>query len=248
MDLATTLYAVVIIFLAAIVRGFSGFGFSLIAITALSLVVAPVEIIASIFLMEIAASLHLLPGVWREIRWRPVAMLLAGTVIGTPAGVWLLAHVAPSTMRIALAVFVLTAGALLARGFALRSMPGPLATLSTGAAAGLLNGAFGIGGPPLILFFFSSPAGAAAGRASLIALFLGVDVVGLATQGGADLISLDHVWRAALFLPALLAGVAIGARGFRSVDPDTFRRIVLGILALMAVATGLQGALALLPG
>ncbi len=248
MDLPTTLYAILCIFLAAIVRGFSGFGFSLIAITALSLVVAPVEVIASVFLMEIVASLHLLPGVWRQISWRPVAILLAGTMLGTPAGVWLLAHVPEATMRIALGVLVLAAVALLAQGFALQRMPGTAATIATGAAAGLLNGAFGIGGPPLILFFFSSPAGAAAGRASLIALFLGVDLVGLAVQGGAAMISLEHVWRAALFLPALLAGVAIGARGFRMVDQASFRRVVLAILALMAIATAAQGLLTLLPG
>jgi hypothetical protein len=247
MDLATTVYAVTVILLAAIVRGFTGFGFSIISISALTLAVSPVEVIASIFLMEIAASLHLLPGVWREIRWRPVAILLAGAAIGTPLGVHLLASVPEPVMQIALASLVLVATSLIAGGFALERMPGPLATGATGLAGGLLNGAFGIGGPPFILFFFSSPAGAAAGRASLIALFLGVDVIGLAVQGAASLLTLDHLWRAAFLLPALLLGVTIGSRSFRNVDEGSFRKAVYGVLVLMASAIGIKGVLALLP-
>ncbi len=62
-------YAVVCIFGAAVVRGYSGFGFSLLAITSLSLLLPPTQIVPSIFIMEVAASLHLLPSVWRDIHW-----------------------------------------------------------------------------------------------------------------------------------------------------------------------------------
>jgi len=55
-----TAFAILVIFLAAIVRGFSGFGFSMLAITALSLLYPPAEIVPSIFMLELAASL------WRQ--------------------------------------------------------------------------------------------------------------------------------------------------------------------------------------
>jgi hypothetical protein len=241
MDLLTTGYALLVILLAAIVRGFSGFGFSLIAITALSLALPPVEVIASVFLMEIAASLHLLPGLWREVAWRSVALLLAGTAAATPLGVYLLASVPVAPMKIALGALVLGVCGLLAAGFALQRAPGPLATVTAGTLAGLLNGAFGIAGPPAILLFFSSPAGAAAGRASLVAFFLGTDLIALAAQLKAGLLTLDHVWRAAMFLPALVLGVAIGARAFRQMDPERFRRRVLALIALMGIMTAAQG-------
>src|SRR5688572_11622881 len=111
-------------------------------------------VVPSIFLMEIAASLHLLPSVWREVHWRAIAVLLAGCLVATPLGVWLLATAPVAPMQVALGVVVLTAAILLLRGYALRPMPGPAATVAAGAASGLLNGAFGIGGPPVILFFF----------------------------------------------------------------------------------------------
>jgi uncharacterized protein len=43
------------------------------------------------------------------------------------------------------------------------------------------------------------------------------------------------VVQAAVYLPALLAGVWIGARSFKGADPQTFRKYVLGILAVLAV-------------
>ncbi|HEU4826849.1 MAG TPA: hypothetical protein VFS85_10245, partial [Dongiaceae bacterium] len=51
----------VAILLAAIVRGFSGFGFSLLSVTAISLVLPVAQIVPSIFLLEIAASINLIP-------------------------------------------------------------------------------------------------------------------------------------------------------------------------------------------
>ncbi|MFO1171100.1 MAG: sulfite exporter TauE/SafE family protein [Hyphomicrobiaceae bacterium] len=246
MDILPIAYAVLVVLGAAVVRGYSGFGFSLLTISALSLMFSPVEVIASIFLLEIAASLHLLPGIWRDVQWRSVGLLLIGTAIATPIGVSLLKQVPEAPMRVALAAFVLVAVALLWRGFALKRVPSSPATLATGALGGLFNGAFGIGGPPIILFYFSSPAGDIAGRASLIALFLGMDLIGLATQTWNGLITLDHVWRAALFLPVLLIGISLGARSFKGSDPAVFRRRVLILIAVIALLIGLQGARSML--
>jgi len=238
MQILVLVYAVACIFGAAIVRGYSGFGFSLLAIVSLSLLMPPAEIVPSIFIMEVAASLHLLPGVWRDIHWRALLWLAIGCLVGTPFGVYALAHVPAAPMTLALAVFVLVAALLLAQGYALRTMPGPALTFATGTASGLFNGGFGIGGPPVILFFFSSPAGAAAGRASIIAFFLMTDLTGLAWQGWNGLLSIDTLWRALLFLPPLAAGIWLGNRSFKHADPAVFRRWVLRLLMLLAVLTG----------
>jgi len=132
----------------------------------------------------------------------------------------------------------LAAALLLAQGYALKSIPGPAATFATGTASGLCGGSFGMSGPPVILFFFSSPAGAAAGRASLIAFFLITDAIGLVFLSWDGLLSAASVWRALLFMPALVAGVWLGNRGFVKADVANFRRWVLRLLMLLALLTG----------
>jgi uncharacterized membrane protein YfcA len=246
-DIATIAYGVLCILGAAFVRGYSGFGFSLLAVTALSLRLPPSQIVPSIFLMEIAASIHMLTAIWRDINWRAIATLLLGYVVAVPFGVWLLANVPAAPMKVALGITVLGATALLARGVVLKTMPGRAATLSTGVASGLLNGAFGTGGPPVVLFFFSSPAGVDISRASLVAYFLGTDALGLAFLAREGLVTVDSVLRFAVFLPALVVGVWLGSHSFRRADPQVFRRWVLRLLALLAILTLLQGLAGLAP-
>lgn len=235
MNMLALTFAFIIVFLAAIVRGYSGFGFSLLTITALSLIYSPVEIVPSIFMLELAASLNLLPSIWKDVHWKSLGPLTLGCLIATPIGVWFLANIPEAPMQMALAIFVLLAVVLLWRGFALKSMPGPLASTAAGAASGLANGAFGIGGPPVILFYFASPAGAAAGRASMVAFFMATDVIGLANQSTHGLITRETVMRAIIYLPALLAGIWLGARSFKGADPEKFRSSVLLILAFLAL-------------
>jgi uncharacterized membrane protein YfcA len=144
-------------------------------------------------------------------------------------------------MKLAMGLFVIATAILLLKGFALKQMPNRAATLAAGGASGLLNGAFGIGGPPVVLFYFSSPAGAAAGRASVIAFFIATDLLGLGFQAREDLITEASFWRFLLFLPPLLIGVWIGNHGFKSADPALFRRVVLWLLVLLAILTAGQG-------
>jgi uncharacterized membrane protein YfcA len=238
-------YAAVCIFFAAIVRGYSGFGFSLLSITSISLVLPPVQIVPSIFLMEVAASVHLLPQVWRDIHWSALLWLVLGCCVGTPVGVYALAHAPAAPMTLALAIFVLAAALLLAKGFQTQRLPGRASTFATGAASGLFNGGFGMGGPPVVLFFFSSPTGAVAGRASLIAYFLMTDLMGLVWQGWEGLLTLASAWHALVFLPPLIGGVWLGNRGFKQADPAAVRQWVLRILMLLAVLAGVRAVMEL---
>lgn len=242
-DLLYIVLAAGIVFLAAIVRGYAGFGFSLLAITALSLIFAPAQVIPSIFMLEVAASLHMLPTIWRDVHWRSLGPLILGSFIGTPVGVYALANTPQQPMTLALSVFVLVATLLLWRGFALKSMPSAPATLAAGTAAGLANGAFGIGGPPVILFYFASPAGHAAGRASLVAYFMVSDLIGLGFLGQEGLVNEQSLILTLAFLPALVAGVWLGARSFKTADPARFRKIVLLVLAALAFITAAKASL-----
>jgi uncharacterized protein len=232
---------------AAVVRGYSGFGFSLLSISALSLFLPPASVVPSIFLLEIAASLRLLPQVWGHVHWSSIRLLLVGCLAATPIGVWALTRIPSAPMKLALAIFVMSAALVLARGIALTTMPGAAGTLATGVAAGLLNGGFGMGGPPLVVFYLSTPAGVAAGRASIIAFIVATDVIGLGFQASAGLVTTDTFRLAAWFLPSLLLGVWLGSRAFVRADPARFRLWTLRILMALAVLLGAQALAVLLP-
>src|SRR5262245_33354361 len=223
------------IFLAAIVRGFSGFGFSLLAITAISLILPVAQIVPSIFLLEVAASLNLIPSIWREIHWRSLRWLMVGYVIGLPFGGYVLIHAPAAPAQIALGIFVIGTATLMLRGFRLDRTPGAAASTGTGVASGLLNGAFGTGGPPVVLFYFSTPGAAAIGRASVIAFWLFTDVLGVSYFAWQGIVTQQSFIQSVAWLPALLVGVWLCAHGFKRMNQEAFRRWVLVILIAMAV-------------
>jgi uncharacterized protein len=236
------------IFLAAVVRGFSGFGFSLLSITAISLILPVAQIVPSIFLLEIAASINLIPGIWREIHWRSLTWLMVGYVIGLPAGAYVLIYAPEAPAQIVLGIFVIGTAILMLRGFHLARTPGAPASTATGVASGVLNGAFGIGGPPVVLFYFSTPGAAAIGRASIIFFFLFTDLLGVGYFAIQGIVTTQSFVQAALWLPALLIGVWIGAHGFRRMNEQVFRRWVLVILMALALLGIGKSALTLMAG
>jgi uncharacterized membrane protein YfcA len=240
MPLSVLAFALSCIFAAAVVRGYAGFGFSLLSIIALSIVLEPRQIIPTIFMLEVCASIHLLAISWRHVHWQALGWLVVGCAIGTPIGVYALARAPTAPLQVALAAVVLIIALLLSRGFALKSMPGRLGISGTGLLSGVLNGALGVGGPPVVILFFGTPTGAATGRASMIAYFLFTDLLGLGWQWHDGLLNRQALARALLYAPALIAGVAVGSRMFARVDAARFRVWVLRLLMALAVVSGSQ--------
>lgn len=65
LELWTVVYMGGVIFVGAVVRGFSGFGFSMIWVSGLTLVMPPAQAVPLILLSKVSTSLILLPGAWR---------------------------------------------------------------------------------------------------------------------------------------------------------------------------------------
>ena len=235
LDTWSFLFSVVAVLAGAYLKGFTGFGASMFWMASLSIVLPPLEVVPMVLLFEVVTSIVLLPQIWQDIRWRSIALLLLGTWTATPVGIHALANLPAAPVRMALAVVVLVAAILILRGFVLSKEPGRPATVGVGLMAGILNGSMGIVGPPVILFYFSSPVGVTAGRASIIAYFIGTDSVGTAMFAAQGLIGASVFWRTAVFLPILIAGAMVGNRGFVKTDPENFKRAALFVLMVLSV-------------
>ena len=229
-------YVVLAVLAGAIVKGYSGFGASMMWVASLSLVLPPDRVVPMVLLWEVASSLQLLPGIWRQIEWRSLRWLFLGACVATPVGVYLLATVPADPIRIGIGLLVFSGSFLIWRGFAWKGRPGPAATTGVGLVFGLLNGSTAIGGPPVVLFYFATPIGAAAGRASVIAFFLATDAMAAGMQAVEGVLHLDLLLAAAVLLPIMLLGVWAGARHFIRSEPENFKRFVLFLLMGLGIA------------
>ena len=206
---------------------------------ALSLLFRPPAAIATMTLMEVPTLVQLLPDAWRHGDRRSMVPLGLAAMTMVPVGAWLLVHVDESVMRRAIGLLVLAFATVLGIGWRYRGrVPLPL-TLGVGASSGLLSGAMGTPGPPIILFYLSGPANARVARGSMIGFFAFTTTTALVTYGWYGLYTEAVLWRAAGLLPAFAGGIWLGRRLFGRVSEVTFRRAALALVALIGIATAL---------
>ncbi len=241
-SIALMLFFSATVMAAGYVRGYGGFGFSMITVAALSLFSAPAQVVPVVLLLEVTASLFLLPGVWRQVNWPILSWMLAGVAVGTPVGVWVLGNVSPAPLKMAVAVIIFTLALMLRQGFVVKRRLKRTETMVAGLSSGVLNGAAAIGGPPAILFFFSSPIAAAVSRASLIAFFLVSDILAAGVCTAAGLMTADHVGQALILAVPMAVGLFLGRLAFFRTPETVFKRRVLLYLMLLSLLTLVRSA------
>jgi uncharacterized membrane protein YfcA len=242
-DLTAAAVAVMLIGLAigAIARGYSGFGFSAILVSSWALVTDPARAVVVALCLEVAASIMQALSVWREIPWKRVGLLMAGAVIGTPAGAYLLAHAPRDPLKLAIGIFVLISAALLLFGFKLKGKSHGSRTAAVGVASGIANGAVAMGGLPVALFLTAQGDRPQQIRASVIAYFFLLDITGLIFLARESVVTSDMLWLAVISLPVVALGVWLGGRRFLGTTPDTFRRTTLVLLMGIAAIGIVRG-------
>ena len=233
--------ALVLIFGAAILRGFSGFGFSALTVTSLALFMDPKLVVPVIFLLEIVASIHLLPSVMRQIDRKLLLQLGIGMAICTPLGVWLLAHLPASQTRLVICLLVLAIALLLLMGIE-QKKPIKGLPLATGFISGAANGAAAIGGLPVVLMMLYSGMSAIATRATLVAYFIITDIYAMLWVGHQDLLTNEVVVLGLIFLIPMASGIALDSWLFNRSSQGNFRKLAL-VLLLTVSSIGLMRSL-----
>ena len=226
-------FMAVAILLSAFVRGYSGFGFSALVISASGLVTNPLHFVAVVVLCEALMSVQAWRGIGSFVDWRRVWYLLAGAAVGMPLGLWALTAISEDAARGVISAYVLVMCLILLAGWQLgREMRGP-ANLWAGLASGLAN-APGMGGLPVVAFFAAQTMQANVFRATLVAYFPLLDIYAAPLYFYSGLVSWDTVWASLLALPMVFLGNWLGSRHFLNTDPQDFRKFAIGLLALLA--------------
>lgn len=228
-------YAAVVVFAAALVRGYSGFGLSALVVTALSLVLEPARAVPLVLLLEVAASIHLFGSVRRDVDWSLMGWLAIPAALAMPAGTWLLASLPVAPMRAIISVAVLVLALAIWRVPGARFPATGRTMAPAGLVSGALNGAAAVGGLPLVLYFLGAGTAPAAARAMVIVylLFAGLYASGAAALHG--LLTGRTLALAGLMLLPLIAGNALGNHHFLRAGPASFRRFALALLVALSL-------------
>ena len=226
---------VVIVLLAGVVRGFSGFALSALVMATAVIILPPIALIPMLWWLEMAASLLMLKGGWQDAD-RPTAYgLVIGSTLGWPIGLWLTTSLPVETSKIiALSIIVVLSLSQLAKvrlNF-LASKPG---LYGTGFVAGIVSGLAHVGGMVVAFYVLASNAPARSMRGSLVLyLFLGslTSMIILLIFGVMDF---SGITRGLIFAVPTTIGVLIGQQLFTEKLAPYYRPFCLILLISLAL-------------
>ena len=181
-----------ILFLATIVRSAFGFGEALVAVPLLALVI-PVNVAAPVaVLVSITVALIVVIQDWRHVHVRSAGWLVLSAVLGIPLGLLLLKVVAEPIVKAGLAIVIIVFSfySLLTRRR--HELTSDAWAPVFGFSSGILGGAYGMNGPPLVIYGSLRRWSPERFRATLQGYFLIASLIGM---GG--------YWLTGLWTPAV---------------------------------------------
>jgi uncharacterized membrane protein YfcA len=213
---------VAIVFLATLIRSAFGFGEALVAVPLLALLI-PVEVAAPLaVLVSITVAAIIVLQDRHKVHVGSAWRLVVATLFGIPLGLLLLKAVAEGVVKATLAVIILAFSAYcLARRAPVELKDDRLAW-PFGFAAGILGGAYGMNGPPLVVYGALRRWSPEHFRATLQGYFLPASLVGMVGYWLTGLWVPD-VTRYYLFsLPLALAAVFLGREANKRMNAERF--------------------------
>jgi len=222
-----------ILFVASFLQGLTGFGFALISMPLLSLIIDIREAIPLCAIFGLLISLYLMYQLKDHVIVFELKRLIVGALVGIPIGVYFLAHTGPVLLQTILAIIIIT--------FVTLTLSGILKPIGLdrkwgylfGSLSGILGGAFNTGGPPVLVYVYLQGWDKNKQKASLSGYFVvtaAFVVVSHAITGITTLHTLSYLL---YFLPFVLFGLMFGSRLFNRISSGIYSKMVLiGLLGI----------------
>ena len=235
LSLVEIYFVIFTVFIASIIRGFNGFGFSAICISGFSFILPEIEIVPIILILEVIISIFMVPYIWNKIDWNFVVKLLFGIIIGSPVGIYLLKYLTPDFTHLSVCVLIIFFSFLLMRGYINQKINNNYGKLFTGIISGTLNGLTTLGGMPVALFLLVTSIQPAIIRGSLAALFFLTDIYAFALSFFAGIVDVTTIYRTIPLIIILPIGVYVGDKFFIKSKEETYRKVVFYFLIFISI-------------
>jgi uncharacterized membrane protein YfcA len=220
---------------AAAAQAVTGFGFALVAVPVLALVLGPVPAVVTVTLVGMVLTGFTAYGERRHVLVRPATRMVVGGVVGMPLGLVALSRLDADALHLLIAVTV--AGLVVLQVLGMRLPPGARTQWGAGGVSGALLASTGVNGPPLVLALQADDLPPRAFRGTLQAAFFSQDLVAVVAFAVVGLVDRHLLVLAAAGSLAVPLGWAAGDRLFARIPADRFRSVVLACLMATALAS-----------
>ncbi|HSP11204.1 MAG TPA: sulfite exporter TauE/SafE family protein [Salegentibacter sp.] len=245
MDLIT-FYILAIIFIATLVRSTFGFGESLIAVPLLILLI-PIEIAVPLsVLISILIAAFVVIQDRKQIHFNSAKWLIIFAALGIPIGLLLLIYGNENLTKLVLGILIILYSiySLTSKGNFRLATDNKFWLFFCGFFSGVLGGAYGLNGPPLVIYGNMRNWTAKHFRATLQAYFLPASIIGMLGYwyNGLWISAVTHYFL--ISIPVIIPAILLGRYFNHQLKDGSFLRyiyfglIAVGILLLSQSYTG----------
>ncbi len=219
-----------IVLFAALVQSISGFGFALMAVPLMVIVIdLQIAVVVSTLVGTVSTSWQ----AWqlRDQRDRILTRrFIVSSCLGAPFGLAAFIWVPQNSLKLILGFSVLFGVVVLSRGLDMRSTHHSFDWLM-GVLSGVLLMATSTNGPPIVFTLHARRINPESFRATLNSIFAITGMIGTVLFVASGKVSSDVARVSAITVPIMIAGVYVGMLLRRFIAPQRFRVLVLVLLA-----------------
>ncbi len=232
--------ALALIFLiSSFTMSFAGFGFAMVSVPLLALLLPIKAAVALQFPYCLALFLYQAWHYRKYFVWGLVRPVLLGTAVGLTLGAFMLYYLPEAALKRALASFIAVAvlfNALpMGRAAAARYAHSPWWGRFCGFISGSFLGAYTIGGPPAALYIMSATQDPREAKSFLASLFSAQFILIAFVYGLGGMFSWHGLRDSLLYSPVVAVGSALGFWAFAKASSHLYRHVVSLMLLAAAV-------------
>jgi uncharacterized membrane protein YfcA len=231
----------VVIAAASFGQGLAGFGIGLVSLAFLPFLMEPATAVVLMTVYAAVFTVVIFIPLRRDFTLHGMTELVVGTIVATPAGVWLLAGLPPDVLKRLIGLVLLAIVALEWLGLYPARLKGRGWGFGAGLVAGLIGGAVGTPGPPVILYAAAQEWSPRTVKANIQAFLIVNQALILIGYWWAGLLGREVGRLTALYAVPAVLGLAAGMLLFTRLDRVRFRRVVFVVLFVSGLVLLLGG-------
>ena len=241
MTLTLLLTIALIAFFASTVKSAIGFGEGLVNMAFLGFIL-PLNICGPyVSIISVCGSFYIVIREWKKIELRNVAIMVMGSLLLVPLGIYFASILDTKIMKMYLGIFITAFSVFSLLNPKLGSLKDNRFGILFGSIGGFLAGAYNIPGPPVAIYGTMRRWTSAIFRLNLQAYFActsSIVLIGHIVKGN---LNQTVFLICSIALPAVMIGILLGKKiNSRLTNPDLFKKIIYSILSIVGLSMALS--------
>jgi len=228
--------SMIVLLVAYIIQGISGFGRSLFAAPILSLFMPANEVVAMLLLSGLVANLYLLIKTIKYSEIKKIWVMIAFGIVSTLVGGKLLAIAPILQLKIVMGITVIVSAIILSSGYRLKIKESILVYGITGTISGFFTGMISMGGPVVVLLLQNQNHDKHKFRGNLTLFFFITGSIAIVSLFTNNLVTSDILIRSLYLLPVSIIGIFLGDYISYKLNEKVFKKIVIVILFIAGLS------------